>query len=255
MTAAAKPASKTEYRIDDLARAAKTTVRNVRSYQEKGLLPPPRRDGRVAIYGEAHLARLRLINGLLERGYSLGNIAELVEGWESGQDLRALLGFEAAITNPFSAESPTTITLVELAKRFGTGNLGALSQAVASGMLEVHGDEFRVPSERLLAVGVELHRAGVPLSAIFSELKTLRRDLDKLASRFVELVTTHVFAPHLDAPLSGAEAKRLTDLVHKLRPLAEVAVSAELARALDHQVPAHLGEQMGRMVERGKGKR
>ena len=30
-----------EYRIDDLARAAGTTARNVRAYQERGLLPPP----------------------------------------------------------------------------------------------------------------------------------------------------------------------------------------------------------------------
>ena len=49
-----------DYRIDDLARAAGTTVRNVRAYQERGLLPPPRREGRVALYGDAHLARHRV---------------------------------------------------------------------------------------------------------------------------------------------------------------------------------------------------
>ena len=46
-----------EYRIDDLARAAGTSVRNVRYYQDGGMLPPPRRQGRVALYSEAHLAR------------------------------------------------------------------------------------------------------------------------------------------------------------------------------------------------------
>jgi DNA-binding transcriptional MerR regulator len=36
----------TEYRIDELAREAGTTVRNVRAYQERGLLAPPAaRDG------------------------------------------------------------------------------------------------------------------------------------------------------------------------------------------------------------------
>ncbi|MBF6482319.1 MerR family transcriptional regulator, partial [Nocardia cyriacigeorgica] len=44
-----------EYRIDELARAAGTTSRNVRLYQEKGLLPAPvRRAGRANIYGDAH---------------------------------------------------------------------------------------------------------------------------------------------------------------------------------------------------------
>jgi hypothetical protein len=54
--------------IDQLAREAGTTVRNVRAYQERGLLPPPDREGRVGVYGEGHLARLRLIASLAERG-------------------------------------------------------------------------------------------------------------------------------------------------------------------------------------------
>src|SRR5204863_6803631 len=65
-----------EYRIDDLARAAGTTVRNVRVYQDRGLLPPPRREGRTGLYGEPHLARLRLIGQLLEKGYTFAHIAE-----------------------------------------------------------------------------------------------------------------------------------------------------------------------------------
>ncbi|MFB9386717.1 MerR family transcriptional regulator [Pseudonocardia petroleophila] len=36
-----------EYRIDELAHTAGTTVRNIRAYQDRGLLPPPRRVGRV----------------------------------------------------------------------------------------------------------------------------------------------------------------------------------------------------------------
>ena len=39
-----------EYRIDELARLAGATVRNIRVYQDRGLLAPPRRDGRVGIY-------------------------------------------------------------------------------------------------------------------------------------------------------------------------------------------------------------
>src|SRR5436305_1643105 len=45
-----------EYRIDELAREAGTTVRNVRAYQDRGLLPPPRRSGRVGLYTDAHLS-------------------------------------------------------------------------------------------------------------------------------------------------------------------------------------------------------
>ena len=61
-----------EYRIDDLARASGVLVRNVRYYQDSGMLPQPRRRGRVASYSDAHLARLRLLN----RGYTAANIVE-----------------------------------------------------------------------------------------------------------------------------------------------------------------------------------
>src|SRR5689334_12317394 len=60
-----------EYTVDELARAAETTVRNVRAYQDRGLLAPPERRGRSGIYTDSHLSRLRIIGQLLERGYTL----------------------------------------------------------------------------------------------------------------------------------------------------------------------------------------
>ena len=54
------PDGERELRIDDLAREAGTTVRNVRAYQDRGLLAPPRREGRVAWYGEGHLVRCHI---------------------------------------------------------------------------------------------------------------------------------------------------------------------------------------------------
>ncbi len=81
-------------------------MRNIRAYQERGLLPPPERRGRVGIYGEAHLARLKIIAPLLERGYSLANVAELIGTWEGGHDISKLLGLEAAITSPCPTNRP-----------------------------------------------------------------------------------------------------------------------------------------------------
>ncbi|ETA04713.1 MerR family transcriptional regulator [Gordonia alkanivorans] len=65
----------TEYRIDDLARVSGTTTRNIRGYQERGLLPQPLRRGRVAIYTEKHLRKLRAINQLLSSGFTLKHIS------------------------------------------------------------------------------------------------------------------------------------------------------------------------------------
>src|SRR3954447_3398945 len=91
-----------EYRIDDLARAAGMTVRNVRAYQERGLLHPPARQGRTSVYDETHLARLRLLGQLLELGYTSAHIAGFIANWEAGHDLGQTLGLETALLAPAS---------------------------------------------------------------------------------------------------------------------------------------------------------
>jgi len=47
-----------EFTIDELAREAGSTVRNVRAYQDRNILPPPEKRGRTGIYTDVHLARL-----------------------------------------------------------------------------------------------------------------------------------------------------------------------------------------------------
>ena len=132
-----------EYRVDELARAAGTTVRNVRAYQDRGLLPPPRREGRVGYYDDSHLARLGVIGRLLDRGYSLSNIAELIAGLERGHDLGQLVGLEEAVSTPWSDEVPTSISPEELLVLFGpAATMEALSDAFELGLLEVDGERF-----------------------------------------------------------------------------------------------------------------
>ena len=67
-----------EYRLDDLARISGVTVRNIRAYRERGLLDPPRRQGRAAIYDDYHLAQLQTIDELLGRGFTSAHVAELL---------------------------------------------------------------------------------------------------------------------------------------------------------------------------------
>jgi DNA-binding transcriptional MerR regulator len=240
-----------EYRIDELARLAGTTVRNARAYQDRGLLPPPRRSGRVGMYSEAHLARLRLIANLLERGYTLANIGELIAAWEAGTDMAELLGPEAAIVAPWSAEEPTTMTANALAAMFGAADpaevLPSITTAIELGLLEPSADGFVVKSPVLVRAGAELVAAGVPLEAAVRLAVELRGDLDAVAARFVDIVAAHIFDPVGD-PIPAAEIPRLTEVVRRLRPLVSEAVEAELAVAMDRQVREVLRDRLGRML-------
>jgi DNA-binding transcriptional MerR regulator len=68
-----------QFRVEELAAEAGISVELLRSYQSKGLLPPPRHEGRLALYGAHHLERLRTIRDLKGQGYSLRAITRLLE--------------------------------------------------------------------------------------------------------------------------------------------------------------------------------
>ncbi|MFI6350614.1 MerR family transcriptional regulator [Streptomyces sp. NPDC050560] len=205
-----------EYRVEELADLAGITVRTLRFYRERKLLPPPRREGRIAWYDDRHLTRLRAITALLERGHTLSGIAELSEAFEHGRDVRDLLGLDRP-----TEETPVQLSAGELADMFG-GRFSAedFAAALDLGYLGIdgeHGDRLVHVSRRLVEISARLVGEGVPLSAVLAAGKVVREHTDALARLFVDLVLTHA------AP---------TDL-ERLRPLAKSVVEAELSLALD----------------------
>ncbi|WP_434592268.1 MerR family transcriptional regulator [Streptomyces sp. A5-4] len=252
--------SAAEYRIEDLAHHSGATVRTIRAYQDRGLLPKPERRGRSNVYGDAHLARLHRIADLLERGYTLASIKELLEAWDAGRGLGGVLGLVAEVNGPWTDEKADRISRVELDERFGgQPDDTAVDEAVELGVLERipgRADEFLVPSPQELAVAAELHAAGVPLQAISAHLRELRGQVEHIATRFLEFTTEHVFARYLGhTPPTDADAEEAAALVRQLRPLAQQTVDAELARAMQtfatRHLQQHLGETTGLAVEAG----
>ncbi|MGW1976045.1 MerR family transcriptional regulator [Streptomyces sp. NPDC001889] len=234
-----------EYRIEDLAHRSGATVRTIRAYQDRGLLPKPERRGRSNVYGSAHLARLRQIAGLLDRGYTLASIRELLEAWDAGRGLGGVLGLVAEVHGPWTDEETARITRPELAEAFGgTADDDAVADAVELGVLEAvpgRDDEFLVPSPQELAVAAELHAAGVPLKAISVHLREVRGQVEHIAARFLEFTTEHVFDRLLGhRPPTEEDAVEAAALVRRLRPLAQQTVDAELARAMRTFATRHL---------------
>lgn len=226
------------YRIEDLAHRSGATVRTIRAYQDRGLLPRPERHGRANVYADTHLIRLRQIADLLDRGYTLASIKELLEAWDAGRGLGGVLGLAAEVDGPWTDEKAVRMSRTELAERFGgVPDEAAVADALRLGVLErVPGEEnlFVVPSPQELAVAAELHGAGVPLSAIAGHLRELRDQVEHIAARFLEFTTEHVFARYIGAhqPPTEDDAVEAAALVRRLRPLAQQTVDAELARAM-----------------------
>ncbi|MEV5985802.1 MerR family transcriptional regulator [Streptomyces sp. NPDC052051] len=206
-----------EYRMEELAEAAGITVRTLRFYRERKLIRPPRREGRIAWYDDAHLARLRTISALLERGHTLSGIAELAEAFDHGRDVGDLLGLDAP-----TEETPVRLTPEALADVFGTeATPENLTTALDLGYLGVDGDDIVHISRRLLEVSATLVREGIPLADVLTAARRVRDHTEALADVFTDMVAAHARSPE--------DAERL-------RPLAKSVVEAELSLALDRRL-------------------
>jgi DNA-binding transcriptional MerR regulator len=241
-----------EFTIDELAREAGTTVRNVRAYQDRGLLAPPERRGRAGVYHEAHLARLTVIGQLLERGFTIANIKELLEAWEKGRDLDHVLGLETAILGEGWAEAPGYTTPEEMAELFGSQMTQEnLLKAVELGIVEIEGERLRVPSPRLLQAAKQLIEVGVSMDKLLRQMQEVREVTDRLTGSLVDLVADPLFAPFKADVIPRAEdVQRVALVIESLRPLAEIVVNAEMAKGLKRHANVYIGSIFKDVLER-----
>ncbi|BCG26287.1 hypothetical protein TUM18999_44780 [Pseudomonas tohonis] len=245
-----EPVPGEEYTVDELAREAGTTVRNLRAYQDRGLLPPPERRGRVGIYSGEHLARLRLIGQLLERGYSIASIRELFEAWDQGRDLAHVLGLEQAIVGDWAQLEPTPLGFDEVQVLFGDELTDeAMDIAQALGLIEFAGDHLRVLNPRVFNAGVQLHRSGIPLRVLLEQFATIRQQVEPVAEGIVRMIVDHLVNPLLSTSLPHvAELEGLNRQLLALRPLVEQVVDSELARGLQLSANQELGGRVGELL-------
>ncbi|MGW1837969.1 MerR family transcriptional regulator [Streptomyces sp. NPDC002067] len=232
---------KREFRTAELAAEAGITVRTLRFYRERRLLPPPRREGRIAWYDEHHLARLRSITALLDRGHTLGGITELLAAFENGRDVGELLGMEGTFVAPWSDETPVRLTPEELADHF-SGDVTAenLAASLDIGYLAVDGDEFVHTSRRLLDASTTLVSHGIPLAAVLEAGRAVRTHADAIAAIATTLIRTHLTDPPTGTPPGARDINHLTHTVESLHPVFQAVIDAEIAMAMDRRVRTEL---------------
>jgi DNA-binding transcriptional MerR regulator len=227
-----------EYRIEELARSAGVAVDTIRFYQGKGLLFPPRREGRVTWYSIDHLDRLRRIKDLQQRGFTLTVIRRFLDGELEASD-EALV---AAITHP---EAPETLTLDELAQRSGVAAplLKTLEQTGLLLPVAQDAGEPCYPAEDLevLAAGMKLLEAGVPLAALMELGREHAEAIERTSRRAVELFDRHV-RERIQAEGRDPQAaeRELLDLFNQLLDASGTLVRHHFQRTLLRAAREHV---------------
>ncbi|MFB0977566.1 MAG: MerR family transcriptional regulator [Myxococcota bacterium] len=187
-----------QYKVEDLATACGVKVDTIRFYQGKGLIAPPSRQGRNAVYGPTHLARIRQIRALLVEGFSLAQIQK-VDPPDSTAGASTRLETESssvALLRALAQERGVgRFRRAELAERAGVPQ-ELVDAAQAAGLLEPteqDGEEFFSSVDlEMLGSGLSVLGAGLPLTEFLEIAAQHDHNIRDVSEKGIDLFDDHV---------------------------------------------------------------
>jgi len=221
--------------VDRVAATSGLGVDTIRYYQRLGLLDPPVRHGRRALYSTAHLDRLIEIRQLADEGFSLAQIATL-DATSRSDDLGRLA--EAA-----QARSLTRYEVADLAEaararsltRYEVADLAGVPESLVSllcdnGILEPVSQDgaplFDEGAVSMVRAGLTISAAGVPLDELVALAADHSANVDQVVDRAIAL-----FEDHVKAGTDGSD-DALVEVVRSLLPAVTRLVAQHFNRTL-----------------------
>lgn len=200
--------------LEELTLRVGITVRTVRFYTSKGLLPPPVRRGRSGYYTAGHVARLELVQELQAHGFTLAAIERYVDGIpeDATPDDIALTRTMLA---PWQSDLPVEMTRTDLETRAGR-SLGSddITTLQALGVLRVRQGVYLVATNQLPS-GLRLLELGFPREVAVAAASIYQEHGEQMAKEIYEVVQDKLAPAYRD---SGGEHFR--EVLERLKPLA-----------------------------------
>lgn len=231
--------------IDELAARVGLTVRTVRAYAGRGLLPPPVLRGRTGLYGPEHLARLALIKEMLADGYTLAAVERVLARAPEGVAPQGLALHRALLT-PWLPEEPEELSAAALAARAGLAPDDELIDLLVTlGVVtRLGGDRLRVESPTLLRAGLQVVALGVPARTVIAAQQRVTAHAQAAARIYVEMFRDTVWRAFADAGQPADEWPRVQQAVERVQPVASQAMLAAFRQAMAEAIEAALGEEL-----------
>jgi len=246
-----------DFRVSELADAAGIAVDTVRFYQSRGLIPGPLRRGRFAIYSQRHLDRLRRIRSLLDAGFSLAQIRQLLdrddeENAEGAAAKGAMSGPRGAQLRSTSRSSDEHGLLRALADRsVGSGTLSRAELAAETGVpealiassiqaglitpIEINGQErFPRSDLEMLESALSILGMGLPLDRLLELGARHAQHIDRLVEDAIDLFDESIRKPHAE------DEDRVRQIFERLLPRATEVVALHFQRTVVARALARL---------------
>jgi DNA-binding transcriptional MerR regulator len=214
------------YDVAQLSSISGLSVDTIRFYQTQGLLHPPEKQGRRAVYGEEHRRRLERIRDLTDRGYSLKSLRELfAEDPGDTRVLRAALeeGRSEAVYKPREFARALGIPYPLLVSLEKSGLL--VPQSVGDG------DQRYTQSDLEVARGaLKLLESGVPLHDLLGLAIEHDRATLAFVDRAIDLFDDHIRKRTRDG--KEESAKKVAEAYRELLPVVTGLVAHHFQRVL-----------------------
>jgi DNA-binding transcriptional MerR regulator len=216
--------------LDELTKRVGMSVRTVRFYTTRGLVPPPIRRGRSGYYSAEHVVRLELIRELQAHGFTLAAIEGYMARIPSGASPETI-ALHRTLLAPWMAELPETISRKELVRRAGRPlSEDDLDTLNALGIVyPTKRGQFQVAVGHL-SVGVALLDLGMPFEAAIAAQDIFTAHGRAIADELTELFRTQVWPAYKE---TGASPEQLRELVEKFKPVTVAALVAAYESAVN----------------------
>lgn len=228
--------------VDELAARAKVSVRTVRFYAGKGMLPPPQLEGRLGRYGAVHLARLELIRELQQLGYTLaaieGHLARIPA--EAGPDE---INLHRSLLAPWVPEEAEDLDRAELDRRAGRPVTDDEIEILTTLGIIRRGPDGTVTGTvgaAILSSAIELLALDVPHELKLDTAKIVATHTGAMAAELQAAFRDQVLRPYVERGKPAEERARLRQLMETLKPVTLQAVLTAFQAGVNQAIRASI---------------
>ncbi|MGH3578813.1 MAG: MerR family transcriptional regulator, partial [Mycobacterium sp.] len=187
----------------------------------------------IALFNDTHLTRLRLITSMLDRGYNIAHVREMLSAWEEGKNIGDVLGLESAIAGPWAGEKSETMRLTDAQRLID--DPPAFDRLVALEVIRVDGARATVKRPKLIDAFNEIRGYGVSMDTLVDLHEQIVPLVDQISEMLVRAGAEHVanrIKPGEGLPADTEIAELITMLV-RFRTQAVASVAATLASSIE----------------------
>jgi len=226
--------------LEELTERVGMSVRNIRFYTTKGLVPPPIRRGRSGYYTADHVARLQLVQELQGHGFTLSAIERYVAGIPAGASPEDI-ALHRTMLAPWMADSWEELSRAELDQRAGRALSAAdLETLVALGVVQAAGrGRFQVSMSQL-GVGLGLLDLGYPIEAARAAAQVYAVHGRAIAEELYELFRTRVWPVYKE---QGVSPEKIQEVVERLKPLSIASLVQAYESGMDELRRANIAKR------------